>query len=340
MYDKCSELNLCPPPCDQKPSFSVIIPVYNAGNSLCSCLESVLASTLNDIEVICINDASSDSSATYLDLYKQKDERIKVISFEENKGCAAARNVGLKEACGKYIGFVDSDDLIERDLLSDIFNHMEKTRSDINIISFRRVAHGQAIPVPDLENFIKKFGSEVQRMNSVEKLTELDDYCWRLAIRRTFWLNHKIYFPEGIHGSEDQCFWKPLELQAERVSFLNCYGYNYHLNPMSLTKRELSSFETVKGIDELMRRLPDEFHLRLMEKCYMRIYRFEMKNEVLKRKLLDEYTVRLYDKANKQGIQGYELPEYEIDKYFGLLKISKTLCKKVVFFLGRPHSEI
>ena len=97
------------------PKVSVIIPVYNTEKYLEKCLDSVCNQTLSDIEIICVDDCSTDNSLNILKEYAQKDNRIKLIEFKENKGAAAARNEGIKAATGEYIGFIDSDDYPETD---------------------------------------------------------------------------------------------------------------------------------------------------------------------------------------------------------------------------------
>ncbi len=90
---------------------SVIVPVFNVEAYLNESLDSILNQTLNDIEIICINDGSTDNSLNILETYAKKDKRIKIIS-KENEGQGVARNVGLDDAQGEYISFVDSDDFI------------------------------------------------------------------------------------------------------------------------------------------------------------------------------------------------------------------------------------
>lgn len=317
--------------------FSIIIPVYNAEKYLSRCIESVLNSTLKEIEVICVNDASRDNSAVILERLRKKDSRVTVVTFEENRGVAAARNTGLDLAKGTIIGFVDSDDWIESFHLADIYAKMQKERSELNFISFKFVKPDKVIYYPDLTQYIEKFGSATQKMDCVEKITLLDDFCWRLAIRRSFWESSKTYFPVGIKGSEDQCFWKPLEMKASRVSFLENYGYNWFWNAESLTKQELSSFATIQGIDELMKRLPLEYHLPLMEKCCKRIHDFKMKNQSIQNALKKAYVARVYAKARECGIKGYELTDYS---YSGIISVAKTKDRKIVRILGIKAYEV
>lgn len=92
------------------PKISILVAVYNTAAYLPQCLDSLLSQTLKDIEVLCVDDASTDKSLEILHQYAEKDERVKVFALKENRGQAHARNVGLSHATGDYIGFVDSDD--------------------------------------------------------------------------------------------------------------------------------------------------------------------------------------------------------------------------------------
>ena len=98
-----------------KPIVSILIPVYNVENYLDKCLDSVISQTMNNIEIICVNDGSTDHSGEILEKYQKKDKRIIVVN-KENGGLPSARNAGLEIARGKYIGFVDADDYINSDM--------------------------------------------------------------------------------------------------------------------------------------------------------------------------------------------------------------------------------
>ncbi len=108
------------------PKVSVVIPVYNTEKFLARCLNSVLSQSVSDIEVICINDGSTDNSLKILEEYAAKDKRIKVIN-QENKGQAVARNCGLKSIQGDYVFFIDSDDFIHQQTLEILLTIAEKT---------------------------------------------------------------------------------------------------------------------------------------------------------------------------------------------------------------------
>ena len=112
------------------PKVSVIIPVYNTEKYLRRCFDSVVNQTLSDIEIICINDCSTDNSLEILQEYASKDKRIKLIDFKVNKGAAIARNIGIDAATGEYIGFVDSDDFVDLDFYEKLYKKAAETGAD------------------------------------------------------------------------------------------------------------------------------------------------------------------------------------------------------------------
>src|SRR5574344_2773158 len=109
---------------------SLIIPVFNSEKYLDECLESAIGQTLTDIEIICVDDGSTDCSAEILHEYSKKDNRIKVLR-QENLGQSTARNKGLKFASGEYIAFLDSDDFMKSDMLEKLYDKAKVENSDI-----------------------------------------------------------------------------------------------------------------------------------------------------------------------------------------------------------------
>lgn len=116
---------------------SVIIPVYNSQRFLKRCLDSIINQTLKEIEIICINDGSTDNSAEILNEYKKKDSRIVIIN-QENKGIGQTRNTGLNNANGEFIGFVDSDDWVDNNYFEKLYDAANKYNSDIAAGDFYR----------------------------------------------------------------------------------------------------------------------------------------------------------------------------------------------------------
>ena len=115
------------------PIISIIIPVYNAEKYLRKCLDSVVNQTITDIEVICVDDCSTDGSLDILREYEQKDSRVRVVHCERNNRQAAARNIGMNLAVGKYLAFVDNDDWIDCDRFENLCKIAEKENSDITL---------------------------------------------------------------------------------------------------------------------------------------------------------------------------------------------------------------
>ena len=119
-----------------KPTISIIIPVYNAEKYLKDCITSVLSQTYYNLEIILIDDGSTDSSSQLVDVYAKSDSRIKTI-HQKNTGLSGARNTGLKIATGKYVTFVDSDDQIAPGMVKGLLTALQESNADIAICSFK-----------------------------------------------------------------------------------------------------------------------------------------------------------------------------------------------------------
>ena len=114
-------------------TISVIVPVYNTGKYLKTCLNSLVNQTFHDIEIICVNDGSTDKSAEIVQQY----HNIKIIN-QKNQGLSVARNAGIEAATGEYIGFVDSDDWVDLDFFEKLYNSITKYNADIACATIKR----------------------------------------------------------------------------------------------------------------------------------------------------------------------------------------------------------
>jgi glycosyltransferase involved in cell wall biosynthesis len=123
------------------PKVSIIVPVYNAEKYLQECVESVLGQTLSDIELILVDDGSTDSSPTLCDQYAAQDRRVKVI-HKPNGRAASARNAGLRVASGEYVAFVDADDWIS----PDMYEKMLQTNADVTLCDYVRFQGEKLFP--------------------------------------------------------------------------------------------------------------------------------------------------------------------------------------------------
>jgi glycosyltransferase involved in cell wall biosynthesis len=205
---------------------SVIIPVYNVEKYLAECLNSVCGQTLRDIEIICVNDGSTDGSAKILAGYKKKDKRLKVIT-QKNKGQSAARNAGLSAASGQYLYFMDSDDVLKPDALTLLTKKSDRDKLDV-------LYFDAAVIFADSKtakrrrwyaNFYrrqKEYGGVATGQRLFALMKNNGEYrvqpCLQL-IRRQYWQKLNLFFYEGVF-LEDNLFNFLCMLQAERVSHL------------------------------------------------------------------------------------------------------------------------
>ncbi len=221
------------------PKISVIIPVYNAEKYLPRCLESVLNQTLPDIEVICINDCSPDNCLSILKEYAQRDSRIKLIDFKENRGAAAARNIGIDEAQGEYIGFVDSDDFVDLDFYEKLYNRAIETDADAVKGTFL------------CYNNDKEESSLILEHDLNEKIKVNKAYFYftftTAIYRRIFIKKNGIKFPEGLVHFEDPCFTVKAALFYNKVEIVENINYYYTDNKHSIS-RENKNIELVKSL--------------------------------------------------------------------------------------------
>lgn len=172
---------------------SIIVPVYNVEKYLPECLDSLIAQTLKEIEIICINDGTKDNSLQILELYKIKDNRIKIIN-QENQGLSATRNNGIKTASGEYIAFVDSDDWVDNDYFEKLYNAAKKYDSDVAIGDFYR--QGKILKSKKLKLTTTEFYTD-SAQKAKQALVPKYNYVWNKLYRKTFLIKNNFFFPEG-----------------------------------------------------------------------------------------------------------------------------------------------
>lgn len=183
---------------------SIIIPVYNTGDFLHKCISSVLTQNLKDFELILVNDGSTDNSGQILDEYAKNDNRIKVI-HKENAGVSAARNDGIKEACGEYIGFIDSDDWIEPSMYEKMYFLAKENNVEIVMCDTVSVFDNKPTE-PDTINQLKKDVLLKKDAISPALLLEMAGSACRCIYKSSLIKENNVLFPVGIKLSEDRIF--------------------------------------------------------------------------------------------------------------------------------------
>ena len=196
-------------------TISVIVPIYNAEKYLAKCIESLIHQSHTALQIILVNDGSTDQSLTVAEQYAQQDARIQMYAHLTNKGQSAARNLGLQYATGEFISFVDADDYVDKDLYAYMLHHIGNL--DCVQIGYRRVTKQGKVLIQKLPKHFHQFTSP----------------CMRLY-RHELFAKHQLSFPTGMIY-EDVIF--SLDFWATKPTYkmLPYTGYNYLANTNSTT---------------------------------------------------------------------------------------------------------
>ena len=187
---------------------SIIVPVYNVEKYLKKCLDSLINQTLKEIEIIIVNDGSTDNSELIIKIYTENyPDKIKVIN-KENGGLSDARNYGIPYATGEYIAFLDSDDYVELDTYEKMYNKAKEDDSDLVECDF-------IWEYPDR----KKVDTGKIYKNKKEMLTYARVVAWNKLIKRSLIEEHKIEFPKGLRYEDVEFFYKMVPYY-NKVSFV------------------------------------------------------------------------------------------------------------------------
>ena len=211
---------------------SIVVPVYNAKKSLERCIESLLHQTYEQLEIILVDDGSTDGSSEICDWYAEKDQRIVVI-HKKNAGVSAARNTGIERATGTYLQFVDSDDYLDLDASEKLVNAMEKNKSEMVICGCvehrgeeEKVIVPEAVPCQNLSQMGEKFGRIY--------CSNLFNIPWnKLFIREKV----KETFDTAISLGEDLLFNLAYMENIEKITFLDSSVYHYIIEQTSLSRK-------------------------------------------------------------------------------------------------------
>lgn len=210
------------------PKISVIIPVYNTEKYLAKCLDSVINQTLEDIEIICINDGSTDNSDKILLEYANKDSRIKIIE-QRNMKQGAARNRGFEIAQGEYIGYVDSDDWIDLDYYEKLYCAAVKSDSDIALATNVRIGGKKTKKRLNIKEEKRVTGLQ----DKFDICKQFKDQCPVNKIyRKDFLVKNNITWPEGVY-CEDKIYTLKAVYYANAVITVPGIYYYYFRRPES-----------------------------------------------------------------------------------------------------------
>lgn len=243
---------------------SVIVPVYNAEQYLERCVKSIIDQTYKNLEIILVDDGSTDNSGKMCDELSQKDERIHVI-HKENGGSSSARNIGIKKASGDCISFIDSDDYIEADMIETLYQKLKDNNADVAAISIAMVReNGKKINGTDTKETYIYEGNEIIKQLLLHD-TIKNYSCDKLYKKKLF---EKVAFPEGI-SYEDVPTSMKIMREAQKVVYYDSIKYYYvkHKNTISAncSERNVNNYLNViiNRYNELEEKNPqmEEFNL-------------------------------------------------------------------------------
>jgi glycosyltransferase involved in cell wall biosynthesis len=240
---------------------SIIIPVYNAEKYITQCIESLLNQTLTDCEFIFVNDGSKDYSGAIINKYKENDNRIKLVN-QINQGVSVARNVGLKVAAGEYIGFVDADDFVEKDMFEFLYKSALKDDCDIIISNFQsNMENHKVISNYEFPKNITLNYDYIQEniLPYFLRKDDLNTVCTKIYKNKLIEITGAT-FPKNIALGEDgmfniQCFNK-----ARKVQFINYIGYHYRDVDGSATRNTANVDYFKRALDVYTSELPTLFN--------------------------------------------------------------------------------
>jgi len=229
---------------------SVIIPVFNTGKYINRCLDSVLGQTLQDIEVICVDDASNDDSASILASRARQDNRLKVIRQSKNAGPSAARNRGLDVAVGRYVYFLDSDDWIDHDFLTQMLSQADSNRREVIINS----SYVKEYDASEKKEYSTRFGflqDEARAYDTATVQLLFPPVLWARLYNREYLSRINARFPDLRGGGEDNYFTTLAELPLEDIFIFRGPHYHYFQREDSLAHLLTAGFDFILSFKTL-----------------------------------------------------------------------------------------
>ena len=280
------------------PKISIIVPVYNVERYLRDCLNSLTHQTLDDIEIICINDGSTDSSPRILEEYAAKDSRIKIIN-KENSGYGASMNMGLAAAEGEYIGIVESDDFVKTTMYEELYNLAVKNNADVVKSDYYlyTTSNNQSRKIGIIK---PKYTGKVFSVKDYPKILKMPPSIWSSIYRREFLNKNSIRFQETPGASfQDISFAFKTLASAERLVFTTkTYLYYRQDNENSSVKSKGKVYAVSDEWDEVTRFLDKNPDIKAVVndvKLYVQFNSYKWSTTRIDESFRDEFIERYHD---------------------------------------------
>lgn len=284
------------------PKVSVIIPVYNVESYLSRCLDSIISQTFKDIEVVCVNDGSTDSSPKILECYSKMDNRVRVIN-KKNGGLSSARNAGVMVAKGEYILFVDSDDYISTNAVERLYKNAEKNISDMVVFAYvqgdKEYAPVKKMGTSEYRGFENKPCNAKKLPDSAYRAFPVSAWC---KFYKTDFIRNKSFYEDMIY--EDIPFWADVFTSAERITYIDEALYFYRTGRIG----QIMQTKSDKVMDVI--------------KAYKRVYKLLIEREVWQRYRHQVQMLMMLDSLLKYNVV---LDEYKEKMFYELKSMSDDI---------------
>lgn len=239
---------------------TIIIPIYNSERFLSKCLESIRNQTYQSLEIILIDDGSTDQSSKICEEYLKRDKRFQFY-HKENGGVSSARNLGLEKATGDFIGFIDPDDWVEAHMFEKLIHLKIKYDADISICGyFKEEINGTSLK--------ENSKDEIFKLNQVETFSRLLDtndfggYLWNKLFTRKTLKKNNIKFDENIHFCEDLLFCCEVISKSKEIVYDSSQYYHYIVHDSNIainqySLKKISALNALINIIELLSEIKD-----------------------------------------------------------------------------------
>lgn len=297
---------------------SVIVPIYNAAKFLDKCLKSILSQTYQNLEIILINDGSTDNSLEICETYKKTDERIKLFS-KENSGVSSSRNIGIENATGKYVIFIDADDYIEQNMFELLSKDLFDFNVDMSICGYKKVDINGNILFESEDLNEKYFDDEVFKHYLFDGRYYREILCNKL-FKLDIIKNNNIRFREDIHINENIVFILDFAHFARKFVYDNQLLYNYVFHENSA--------------------LNEKFNLKKVSvlASYVRILEYKLEptilNKIKYKYLFEGYAfvyrlakIKINNKELKENLKQFEA------RYYNDIKAEASISSKMKWHL-------
>lgn len=236
---------------------SIIVPIYNVDKYLERCINSIINQTYKNIEIILVDDGSTDSCFDICKQYSEIDSRI-IIYKKENGGLSSARNYGFRKSNGKYIIYIDSDDFVSNKYVENLYNAIDTTNSEIAISSFYLVNEdGKLIEKKKKETFEIKTFSNDKALEELLLQKKFDSSAWGKIYLKKFF--EKFHYPEG-KLYEDLPITYKIFLESNRIAYINSFDYFYVQRENSILNMKFNpkKMDLIKFVDDMFSDLLDK----------------------------------------------------------------------------------